>query len=228
MAITHVKVFASQTGVSNLSFTFTGTAANVGNAICFFLAGAGNANASLAAVTLTAPGWVITNIVPFFGQAAVTGYGAAFAAIAPNTSLTTFTVTWSGGAATSLQFEETFADEFTGNDQTGGATTFDASNFNFNATTYANLSVTPVNNNDAVWFALSDNMTGAAAPYTIGANDTLGDGTEWNILTGGAGALQTSAWAGTALGAYLQAGMTIKPAVAAATTHFLSCLGVGS
>lgn len=212
MAITHVKVFANQSGVANLSFTFTGTASNVGDAICFWLQASGNSSASLAAVTLTAPSWTITNIVPFFGQAATTGYAAAFGAIAPNTSLTTFTVTWSGGTATSLSFEESFADEFTGNDQTGGTTTFDAHNSATSTTTYADLTVTPANNNDAVWFGLSDNMTGANSPYTIGANDAGGDGTEWNILSGGSGVGQVSSWAGGSKGAYLQAGITIKPA----------------
>lgn len=214
-AVSWVKVVSQGGSISNLSFTFTGTATTTGDAIVFFLSAAGNANASLAAVTLTAPGWTITNIVPFFGQAATTGYGAAFGAIALNTSLTTFTVTWSGGAATSLQFQETLVDEFTGNDQTGSTTTFDAHNSNFSAASYADLSVTPANNDDGVWFGLSDNMTGANSPYTIGAVDGFGDGTEWKILSGNSGVAQTSSWAGGAKGAYLQAGITIKPAAGA-------------
>jgi hypothetical protein len=209
MAVSWVKVFhQARAGGNTLVQTFTGTATNANDAILFFVQ-LKPSSGTLTTVTLAATGWTFTNIVTIFGDSA-TGYAAVFAAIAPNTSLATFTVTWSGGTATSSSFDEQLADEFTGNDRVGGTTTFDAHNSAFSDTTYANLSVTPANNNDGVWFALSDSATNAAAPYTKGCDDGNNDLTEWKILLGNSGVAQTSAWTGST-GAYLQAGVTIKP-----------------
>ncbi len=215
MAITHAQVFhALAAGGTTLVKTFTGAALAAGNAVVFFVQIATQTSGStLTTCTLTAPGWTITQLIAPFTSATIsaTGYGAVFVAIAPDTTSKTFTVTWSGGTATASSFDEELCEEFTGNDQTGGTTTFDAHSSAASDTTYANLSVTPANDNDAVWFAVSDSATNAAGIYTKGADDTVGDMAEWAILSGNSGVPQTSSWTG-ATGAYLQVGVTIKPA----------------
>lgn len=210
MAITHVKVFESTSGNLGSSTTFNAAATNTGDAVVFFLE-AQPSGSTISDITISASGWAFTALVPLFGfVSAATGCAKVYGAIAPNTSSVTFTVTVVFSAGATATFLEVFADEFTGNDQTGGTTTFNANNSGSSASVYANLTITPPNANQAIWFGLSDSMTAASGIYTIGANDAGGDGTEWAILAGNAGVLQTSSWA-SATGAYLQAGIAINP-----------------
>lgn len=212
MAITHVQSKNAVSGsIGTNPNTFSFTAANANDAVCFFISGT-TSSGTVTGITLTSPGWTITQIVSVFGPGGTTGYAAAFGAISPNTSASTFTFTYSGSSP-SLSFQIVFVDEFTATDTTGSTTTFDAHNSGSSASTFANVSVTPANDNDAVWFGISDNTnttTPSAGSFSTGCNDAGGDATEYQILTGGSGTPLSSNW-NSASGAYLMAGMSIKP-----------------
>jgi hypothetical protein len=186
-AIGHVKVFVQQS-VSSASSTgtFTTAATNKNDAVCIQVAAA--ATTLPTSATVTASGWTFTQISSFTTWPAAAS-GASFCAISPNTTSVTFTATFTGGATFSAI--SIIGDEFSGVDTTGGTTTFEATNSATATSGSPALSVTPVNNNDAIWGAAQDTITAVGAGYTSGANDTQGDWTEWKILTGNAGTTQT-------------------------------------
>jgi len=85
------------------------------------------------------------------------------------------------------------ADEFSGNDITGGTTTFDAHSESLDPAAggiCTGALVTPANNNDAIWYACFDNVTGVSGGYVKGQDDTTGDWSEYKILSGGSGVVQ--------------------------------------
>ena len=198
--------------------TFTYTAGTTGNQVLLFVSCADAAGLQ-SGVTLTASGWTITQVGSIVGSVSA-GSAALFKAYAPNTSLATFTVTWTISNCNS--FMNDLIDEFSG----GDATNFvDASNSGTATTGGCTLSVTPVANNDGLWFGCNDTVTGEGT-YTKGADDTSGDIAEWKILSGQAGVSTASAW--TSSGAYTIFGVAIKPSGGAATCPAtLRTLGVG-
>lgn len=207
-AVTHVKVFVQQSTTSSASTaTFTTSATNSNDAICIQAAAA--ANTLPTGVTITASGWTFTQIAPASGMTTwpSVASAASLCAISPNTTSVTFTVTFTGGAnfsATSI-----LGDEFSGNDTTGGATTFDAQGAATATSGAPTVNVTPANNDDGVWGAAQDNTSAVGSGYTKGADDTGGDWTEWKILSGGSGTPTTVNFSGT--GGYIMQAVTIKP-----------------
>lgn len=203
------------------TFTYTATATN--EAVLFGVTCGGTVAPT---VTLTATGWTLTALSAVTGSSSA-GWIASFGAIAPNTSAATFTVTWSQACGS---FMVDFEDEFSGNDTTGGTTTFDAHNSGSGTTGSCSITVTPANANDGLWGACADSVTavGAGHAYTKGGDDTQGDWSEWFILSGGSGASQTVNFVGTS-GFWTEVAATVKPAGAAAPScnQSLSLLGVG-
>jgi hypothetical protein len=193
---------------SGATTTFTYTASATNEAVLFGIGCAGTAETT---VTLTASGWTTTQLS---GPTGASGsWIASFGAIAPNTTQATFTITWSGSCA---NFINDLVDEFSGNDTTGGTTTFDAHNQGFNASTgQCSITVTPANNNDGLWGACQDSVTAVGSGFTKGADDTSQDWSEWQILSGGSGVGQTVNFTGTS-GQWEEVGATIKPSGGAA------------
>ncbi len=193
--------------ISSGSFTFACTPSAANDAIVFEVTCSSTSTPS--AVSLSASGWTITAISGLQGSMTA-GWVGSFAAIAPSTSATTFTATFTGGGTCgSSPYGDWKADEFSGNDSTGGGTTFDAHNQS-TGTGSCSVSVTPANNNDAVWGVCEDSTTAVGSGYTQGQNDGGGDWTEYKILSGGAGVAQTVNFTGS--GTYNALAVTIKPA----------------
>lgn len=210
--VSHVKVITQTTASTGQSMTFTLQATNTNDAVTVFVGCNNNSATPPSTVTVSATAWSFTQISPIFG--ASSDWAASFGAIAPNTSSVTATVTWNTTGGTCNGFLNSLADEFTGNDTSGGTTTFDAHNQTSSGTACV-LSVTPANANDGVWFACNDSSTAVSGGYSAGANDGASDLAEWRILVGGSGVAQTSSYSGS-LGTFAIAGMTIKPAGGAA------------
>jgi uncharacterized repeat protein (TIGR01451 family) len=108
------------------------------------------------------------------------------------------------------------ADEFSGNDITGGRTTFDAHAENLDAPgvgVCTGAPVTPANNNDAIWYACFDNVSGVSGGYVKGQDDTIGDWSEYKILSGGSGVAQNPGFViNPNFSTFALAGVSIKPA----------------
>lgn len=209
-------VSACDSTVLTNTFTYTPTAANEA---VLFAVGCGGTTETTA--TLTASGWTITALSTPTGASG--SWGASFGAIAPNTSAATFTVTWSNACAS---FMADLVDEFSGNDTTGGTTTFDAHNQGTAGSGNCSITVTPANNNDGLWGACIDSTTAVGSGFTKGADDTQQDWAEWKILSGGGGSGQTVNFTGSGL--WVCMGATIKPAGAVATCrNSIALMGVG-
>jgi hypothetical protein len=201
-AVAHVQQFvahANDTGAA--TDTFSSAAAAAGDAVVFqvFCASATAATTP----TVTAPGWTITQLTPVVSQEGQAG--VAFGAIAPDSAPATFTVTF--GASCSAISE--IGDEFTGNDPTGGATTFDAV---VSGTGGSGLCAAPLTTNgadDAVWSACTAaSITGVAAGFTPGAQLGATSATEFAFPD--APASTTADTGFTSTGAWVITGVSIK------------------
>lgn len=224
-AVSHVKV-ACQVASSSCNIT----PSNANDAILIFAICASTSTPSAANTTLTGTGWTFTDLG--VGGSGSTSWIAIFGAIAPNTSTTTITATFKTSAPATITcgFSSLVGDEYTGNDTTGGTTTFDATGTLFASSSSGSCSVTtikPSNNNDALAGACSPatSTTAVGGGFTKGADDSSGDWTEFQILSGGSGVNQTVNF--TSSGGWAAAGMTVKPAAGAVTcTPSLGLMGV--
>jgi len=170
-------------GVFSLNYTPVGT----NDALVVLI---GCRDSTVTAMNLTAPGWSLTPISGLVGPSGAFDFIRTYGAITPNTTPVTFTVTLTGGGNCSGGDTTIMIDEFSGNDTTGGTTTFDAHNESLDNGVIGictGAPVTPLNNNDAIWYACYDNVTGVTSGYTKGQDDSTGDWTEYKILSGGAG-----------------------------------------
>lgn len=224
-AVAHVKVVAqavnSTSGISSMTFTLQ--ASNANDAILFGV-GCNATAATPSAVSMSASGWTFTQLSGITGSLG-NGFMASFIAIAPNTTSMTATVSWTVTGNSCAGFQNVLADEFSGNDTTGGTTTADAHN-QATGGSGCSLSVTPANANDGVWFACNDNVSNVTASYSTAANDAAGDWSEFKILSGGSGVAQSAGF--TSSGAMVILGATIKPAGgAAAKTCTMAAMGAG-
>ena len=173
-------------GVYSLNYTPLGT----NDALVVLI---GCRDSTVTAMNLTAPGWSLTPISGLVGPSGAFDFIRTYGAITPNTTPVTFTVTLTGGGNCSGGDTTIMIDEFSGNDTTGGTTTFDAHNESLDNGVIGictGAPVTPLNNNDAIWYACYDNVTGVTSGYTKGQDDSTGDWTEYKILSGGAGVAQ--------------------------------------
>jgi hypothetical protein len=184
-AIAWVKTFVGQaTGVGTTD-TFTNTAA-AGDAVIVHAFCKNPVQPT--SVSVTAPGWTFVQLGAIFGDSAFSHWATELGAIAPDSSPTTFTVTWSESCSELLEL----GDEFSGVDPSGGTTTFEA-HAEVNGSTICSSSVTTVHANDAIWSACSGGpVTTAGAGYTTSADDGAEDHSEYKLTTDPAGTLETA------------------------------------
>ncbi|HTR52931.1 MAG TPA: hypothetical protein VMJ10_19585 [Kofleriaceae bacterium] len=165
--------------------TFSAQAHAAGNAFVLDLACHGTVVPT--AVSLTAPGWTIDSLDPITESPDGLFASATFGAVAPDTAPVTFTVTWTGTPSCSAVSSE-LGDEFTANDPTGGATTFEA-HTQAAGTANCTAGVTTAHANDAMWGGCytDDALTGVGAGYAKAGDDHDGDWSEYNVTTDPAG-----------------------------------------
>src|SRR5215467_15370746 len=212
--VTHQKVFIQQSrNATGLTDTFTAQANAANDAIIVGVLCGNGGSSTPTNATLTAPVWTFTRLGTIVGASS---WNAVFGAIAPNTSSTTFTVTWT--AATNCTFIGELGDEFSGNDTTGGTTTFDNTAQTSMANSGCTLNITTGNADDAVWGACWANpVTAVGTGYTLGANDGAGDWSEYKNTTDGAGTWETVNFTANS-GVFNEVAATIKPAVPSGTS----------
>jgi len=203
--------------------SFTYTAGGTGNAVLFSLFCNDNSDTP-SAVSLTATGWTLTQVGSINGSTGIPGWIALFKAYAPNTTQATFTETWTA-ASNCNSAMNVMIGEFSGMDATQFVDN-NSGSANFASATSGGcaLTITPATNNDGLWFACDDSVSGTGT-YTKGCDDTQGDWCEWKVISGGAGVGQASAW--TSSTGYLVVGVAIKPAGGAAVIHQMTLMGVG-
>ena len=136
-------------------------------------------NTLVTGVTLAAPGWTFTQVGPFTGSITNTDYAASFGAIAPNTTTTTFDVSWAGNPH--CDFVNEIGDEFANADATGGTTTFDAHDEALGATGNCRATLTPGSAGHMVWAACSGKVSTVGTGCTKGADDGNDDWTEYRL-----------------------------------------------
>src|ERR1051326_2217855 len=120
--IVHQKVFVQQqTNGNGLTDTFTAFAGGANDAVVIGVLCTNGGSSTPTNVTITASGWNFTRLGTISGS---NSWTAIFGAVAPNTASTVFTVTWT--APTNCSSFSELGDEFSGNDTTGGTTTFDS------------------------------------------------------------------------------------------------------
>ena len=189
--IVHVGGAAGHPVLTNQTMTLNYTPVGTGNAVVVLV---GCRNSGVTAMSLSAPGWTFTPISGLVGPSALQDFISTFGAITPNTVPVTFTITIAQGSGNCSNNDTTImVDEFSGNDPTGGTTTFDAHNESLDPAPggiCTGAPITPANNNDAIWYGCFDNVTGVSGAYTKGQDDTVGDWTEYMILSGGIAVVQ--------------------------------------
>ena len=188
--LTHVGGASAHPTPNNSVYSLNYTPVATNDALVVLI---GCRDSTVTAMNLTASGWTLTPISALVGPSGAFDFIRSYGAITPNTTAVTFTVTLTGGGNCSGGDTTIMIDEFSGNDTTGGTTTFDAHNESLDNGVIGictGAPVTPLNNNDAIWYACYDNVTGVTSGYTKGQDDSTGDWTEYKILSGGAGAAQ--------------------------------------
>ena len=215
-ALTHVGGASGHPVVTNQVMTFNYTPVRTADALVVLVA---CISPTMNTVSLTATGWTFTPISGLVGPSANNDFIRTFGAITPNTTPVTFTVTFSGSNGNCSSDTAVLVDEFAGNDIAGGTTTFDAHNESLDPAvggTCTGAPVSPANNNDAIWYACFDNVTGVSGGYTKGQDDTIGDWSEYKILSGGSGAVQNAGFVtNPCCATFALAGVSIKAAAAA-------------
>jgi uncharacterized repeat protein (TIGR01451 family) len=190
-ALIHVGGAGGHPVVTNQVMTFSYTPVGTGNALVILI---GCRSPGITSMSLTAPGWSFAPISGLVGPSGFFDFISTFGAITPNAAPVTFSVTLTGGNGNCSSNDTTvLADEFSGNDITGGTTTFDAHNESLDPAAggiCTGAPITPANNNDAIWYACFDNVTGVSGGYTKGQDDAIGDWSEYKTLSGGLGVAQ--------------------------------------
>ncbi len=202
-AVVHVGgVATSDASASQPSLSVTYTPHAIGDVIVIGADCAPSGDGPTSA-TFTSSGWTINNTIPVFGS--VFTYMAAAQAYAPSTSSSTLTVTFNKNCT----WLNVFVAEFSGMDTSTPIDVTATSNSSGTPT----VSITPTVDNDAIWVACDDDITGVGSGYTQSSTDGQGDMAEYKILTGGAGVAQHPTFVGS--GAYGCVAMAIKPPSAA-------------
>jgi hypothetical protein len=202
--ITYVQPFVGRhipMGANTFTDTFTGPAMQAGDAV---LIHAYCYSAAPTSVAITAPGWTFTPI----GFTVSNSYAAAsLGAIAPNTAVTTFTVTWTAPVA--CDYIDELGDEFRGVDP---LSPFE-SHVETGQTGTCGATISTLTANDAVWAACTTNFVQAtAAGFSKGADDGDGDWTEYRITTDPAGTVEPVTFATTTTTAQnVMTAVTIRP-----------------
>ena len=210
----HVGGASGHPVVTNQKMTFNYTPVGTNDALTILV---GCISPGVTGMSLTAPGWTFTPISGLIGPSSISDFISTFGAITPSSDPITITVTLTGGNGNCSGDASVLVDEFSGNDITGGTTTFDAHNESLDNTvstgTCTGAPVTPANNNDAIWYACYDNVTGVGGGYLKGQDDGIGDWTEYRLLSGGSGVVQNPSFVtNPSFTSFGMGGVSIKPA----------------
>jgi len=162
-----------------------------------------NTSGTPASITFSATGWSFT-VVHILDGNANTGFAGTVRAYAPDNTAVVVTGTWSQSCSTL----GIFYDEFSGGDPTNFVD--QATSITTGTTGSCTQTVTPGVNDSMLWSFCADSVTAVGSGFTKGQDDTQGDWTEYKLLSGGSGAVQTVPFTGTS-GYWLQATVTIKP-----------------
>ena len=187
-SIEWVGPFASRASPVGTSDTFAAQAAAADDVVLLLATCIATSVANVPdGVTLAAPGWSFTQLTPLEVQDM--GEAAAFGAIAPDTSPTEITVTWSSPC--DAQPDE-IGDEFSGVDPSGGSVTFDAATPGI-GTGDCVTSLTTGHTGDALWAACSTGGTLSAtgAGFRLGSEDDGDSWAEYRLSTDPAGTAET-------------------------------------
>jgi hypothetical protein len=205
-----VKTFVAQgTSISSSVDTFSTAATAAGDAIVLHVFCNNLMNAPTA-VSVSASGWTFTRIGSITGSTSSGFWATSFGAIAPDAAATTFTVSWT--AASPCTFLDELGDEFTNNDTTGGATTFDAHAEFLNSGDCV-TSLTTKHADDTVWAACTVNsVTAVAAGFTKSADDGHGDWTEYKLTNDAANTVEGIRFTtATGMDGFVVTALAIKP-----------------
>jgi hypothetical protein len=186
--------------------SFTAQAHAAGNAVVIQVSCA--ANAVPTAVSVVAPGWSFSQLGPITASASSQQRSATFVAIAPDAIGVTVTVSWSGSTCNGSKND--VGDEFAMTDPAGGTITFDgvaATEGTGNCTG----TVKTGHAGDAVWAACNsdDSVTAVGAGFRKGADDHVGDWSEYAITDHPAGTVESVEFANPNVG-YVLSMVTLK------------------
>jgi len=223
-AITHVGGVGVHPVVTNQKMTFNYTPVGTNDALAILV---GCISPGVTSMSLTAPGWTFTPISGLIGPSSIYDFISTFGAIVPSTAPATFTVTLIGGNGNCSADASVLVDEFSGNDISGGTTTFDAHNESLDNNVSTGICtgapITPANNNDAIWYACYDNVTGVGGGYLKGQDDGNGDWTEYKVLSSGSGIAQNPSFAtNPCCATFGLGGVSIKAAASGASVPDLT------
>jgi hypothetical protein len=185
--------------VEGLITSFNGTALHVNDAIVVHATCVGGTPS-----TISLDGtWPLTGLGQLDSNACCSTQ--SFGGIATSTATATFTVT----ASESCPEWVIIGDEFTGNDPTGGKTTFDASTSSATMDV-AGVNITTAHDHDAVWGAITTGGTARAGIGFTKSADVQGNITEYRLSTDPHGMVESVAFDG--VGGYVEiTAVTIKP-----------------
>lgn len=205
--IVYVGPFVQRDGSASPTDSFTAQAHAAGNAIVIQVSC--GANAIPTAVSVVAAGWSFMQLGPITASARSGQRSATFVAIAPDTIGVTVTVTWTG--STCNVSSNQIGDEFAMTDPAGGMITFDGVNATQGAGNCTG-SVTTGHAGDAVWAACNTqtSVTAIGAGFVKGADDDVGDWSEYALTTHAAGTVETVEFDNPNVG-YVLSMVTLKP-----------------
>jgi hypothetical protein len=203
-ALAHVTDFSSVPAAAGKTDSFTVTPAAAGDALVFAVGCAGSSVPTAA--SLTATGWTLTPLSGVLGT--TTGpWVVLYGAIAPSTTASTFNVSWTVSNCQIGVAE--LVDEFSGNDQTGGTTTFDANNGTGGNTGCSTMIMT-ASANEAIWGAcFSGAITAVGSGYTAAIQVGSREWSEYAIRSDPAGTVETVDMSSTGQG--IMVAVAIRP-----------------
>ncbi len=172
-AAAYVAPFAGTSGMTSPA-TFEATAAHVGDLVVFQVSCDGATSPSM----LSAPGWTITEVGTRTASAVKEVAADTFAAIAPTTSSTTFTVTFNSSC-----FMVVLADELS------AGSTIDVVANSFNQGVCDAGGAVTTHANDTIWAACvgASTLGPLSAGYTQGDAPAINAFTEYRVTTDPAG-----------------------------------------
>jgi hypothetical protein len=204
--IAYVGPFVQRSPGTGPNESFTAQAHAAGNAVVIQVSCA--ANAVPTAVSVAAPGWSFMQLGPITASSISPQRSATFVAIAPDAIGVTVTVTWSGTNCSNSKND--LGDEFAMTDPAGGKITFDGVNAT-EGTGNCVGTVTTGHAGDAVWAACNsdDSVTAVGAGFRKGADDRIGDWSEYAITDHPAGTVESVEFTNANVG-YVLSMVTLK------------------
>lgn len=208
----HVGVFTTNMSGANIQTkTFAYTPVSAGNIILFWVVMVPQAT-SPTTCSLTASGWVFSQIGGIVDGGVSAGCAAMFWAIAPDTTQATITMTWNQN--TNSWFNA-LIDEFSGSDTINPI----AGSNSATGTGTPTVRVTSTVNDCMIWVPCNDSVTAVGSiggiTATKGADDTQSDWSEYRLLTGSLGIAQGCTVTGSA--SYAIGAVAISPVLVGPT-----------